>query len=277
MANVQQRTPVAGPAFIRQLAQLLQLDVPGCAQPLSERLSQWFDWNRAVALSRALDNPAVAAEPAATTSGSPADEYRRLREGLERSIARLDDPASIVMPPPRNRSDASGGRADFEPFRQHYLGLQRSMLAASGRLRGSLRDLLATRGADNARLAELDAVMEMTISPREQTLLASVPMLLGQHFARLRQAHVAASVSDAGELAGVVAAVEAGSVASDGAEPLAPTAPVTADSGAGADDEVWLASFRRHMQDVLRAELDVRFQPIEGLLAALRHSQAMPS
>lgn len=32
----------------------------------------------------------------------------------------------------------------------------------------------------------------------------------------------------------------------------------------------WLDVFRKDMQSVLLAELDVRFHPIEGLLAALR-------
>ncbi|MNR29859.1 hypothetical protein D3C85_1472750 [compost metagenome] len=32
----------------------------------------------------------------------------------------------------------------------------------------------------------------------------------------------------------------------------------------------WLAQFRKDMQAVLLAELDIRFEPVEGLLAALR-------
>ncbi|HEX7936672.1 MAG TPA: DUF3348 family protein, partial [Paraburkholderia sp.] len=32
----------------------------------------------------------------------------------------------------------------------------------------------------------------------------------------------------------------------------------------------WLDVFRKDMQSVLLAELDVRLQPVEGLLAALR-------
>ncbi|WP_068819930.1 DUF3348 family protein, partial [Xanthomonas graminis] len=129
---------------------------------------------------------------------------------------------------------------DYAPFRQRYLSLQRAMLTASGRLRGQLRDTLARSSADMARLAEVDAVMELTLSPREQTLLAAVPALLGQHFDRLREA--AQPVPDASHAA-------------------AHTAP-----SAGA----WLDVFRQDMQHVLRAELDIRFHPIEGLLAALR-------
>lgn len=77
-----------------------------------------------------------------------------------------------------------------------------------------------------ARLAEVDAVMEVALTPREHTALAKVPNLLAQRFARLQA----------------------------GAQPH------------------WLDAFRREMQSVLRAELDLRFQPVAALLAALRTS-----
>jgi hypothetical protein len=32
----------------------------------------------------------------------------------------------------------------------------------------------------------------------------------------------------------------------------------------------WLDAFRKDMRSVLLAELDIRFQPVEGLLSALR-------
>jgi hypothetical protein len=83
--------------------------------------------------------------------------------------------------------------------------------------------------------------MELTLSTREQTLLATVPELLGRHFHRLRDA--AQQALDDAALSSEV-----------------PAAP----SGA------WLDVFRYDMQRVLLAELDVRFQPIDGLLAALR-------
>ena len=85
-----------------------------------------------------------------------------------------------------------------------------------------------------ARLAEVDAVMEMALSPREQKLLAAVPALLGDHFDRLRRAAQAS------------------------------------ERGTAASQENWLDTFRSDMRSVLLAELDVRFQPVEGLLAALR-------
>jgi hypothetical protein len=43
-----------------------------------------------------------------------------------------------------------------------------------------------------------------------------------------------------------------------------------AEAQAQAESDVWLDVFRKDLQSVLLAELDVRFQPVEGLLAALR-------
>jgi hypothetical protein len=111
-------------------------------------------------------------------------------------------------------------------------------------LRGRLRSMLAARTPAMARLAVIDAVMERALSERERNLLASVPGLLAGHFERLRAAeeHALAAAQTA--------------EASEDAAPVTPGA--------------WLDVFRKDMQSVLLAELEVRFQPVEGLLAALR-------
>ena len=120
------------------------------------------------------------------------------------------------------------------------------MLTVTVRLRGRLRDRLAAASADMAQLAEVDAVMEQTLSPREQRLLASIPGLLGDHFERLRQAAQPAAVDQSS------------------AQHSSPQAIPAHLPGA------WLDLFRQDMQNLLLAELDVRFQPVDGLLAALR-------
>jgi len=212
--------PVPGPPFIRLLAALADRNAPRSGPDLADRLSQWIDWTRAVALSRALDGrlPAVDAEPAPLEPLLA--ECLRVRETLAEAIRQ---PPAPGKPEPRETT----------AWRTRCLNHQRAMLMASGRLRGLLRDRLATLPDDRARLADVDAVMEQALSPREQALLASVPALLGTHFERLRDA---AGPED---------------TPADG-------------------DPAWLQLFRTDMQNVLMAELDVRFHPIDGLLAALR-------
>ena len=88
--------------------------------------------------------------------------------------------------------------------------------------------------------------MEQALGARERTLLGTVPTLLGPHFERLRAAAEAGGAAEAAERP-------------DGASAAPPT-----------PSRAWLEAFRKDMQSVLLAELDVRFQPVDGLLAALR-------
>ncbi|WP_312710078.1 DUF3348 family protein [Stenotrophomonas sp.] len=144
--------------------------------------------------------------------------------------------ASLQQDAETERAVAEG--ADAAVFSRRYQAQQRAMMAATGRLRGRLRDMLAARSPALARLAEIDAVMEQTLSPRENALLAGIPDLLAAHFQRLQ----------------------------DAAEPAPTAEPATAPPLVS----TWRTAFRIDMQNVAMAELDVRFQPIEGLLAALR-------
>lgn len=230
MAKTQHRPLLPGPAFIRLLAGLADGQATPTSPDLSDRLSQWVDWNRAVALSRALDGrvPPPPAE-AVTFDAAEAAECARVRSVLETAIVQQAD------------SPKPGASDDAAAIRQRVIALQRSMQASTGRLRGRLRDMLSLAGPELGRLAEVDAVMENTLSPREQALLATVPTLLAQHFERLRNAALPSPVE--GE------AVDAGAVPAD---------------------DGWRQRFNHAMQSVLLAELDVRFHPIEGLLAALR-------
>jgi len=223
MAKTAQRTPVPGPAFIRLLARLAQSNLSSTGPALSDRLSEWVDWTRAVTLSKALDGRLPPAVEGPDFDADEDAECQRIRAALEATIVQEPDSSSTVRPP----VDAEGAQvpAEYTAQRERYLAVQRSMLGATSRLRGRLRDMLTRTSPELARLAEVDALMEQTLSAREHSLLAKVPVLLGVHFERLR---------DAGS------------------------------------DDAWLEVFRRDMQSLLLAELDLRFQPIEGLLAALR-------
>jgi len=238
MAKASARAPVLGPAFIRLLARFGDADLPSTPPVLTGRLAQWFDWNRALTLSAALDDalPDIEDGP-----GFDAAEEAACHEARTALVQAID--GEIDLAPPK-RPDPAMADIDpgFLPYRRHCLALQRSMAASSGRLRGRLRDMLARQSAQKARLAEVDAVMEAVLSPREQSLLAQVPNLLGLHYQHLRDA-----------------------APQETAPPPSPTttSPTTSASP-------WLARFRQDLRTALLAELEVRFHPIEGLLAALR-------
>lgn len=236
MAKAPQPTPVPAPGFIRLLARLVDAGIRPSGHTLAERLGEWIDWTRALALSKALDGrlPAAATDAPGGGDGAIA-ECAQVRAALVAAISASDGAAPASHP-----LAAASAADDYAVHRERYLDLQRSMQVATGRLRGQLRDRLGAASPGLARLAEVDAVMELTLSPREHALLATVPGLLGHHFHRLREA-----------AATVPAAAQA--VIGDTAPP----------------PRTWLDGFRQDMRQVLLAELEVRFHPVEGLLAAL--------
>lgn len=215
MANAAQPV-LGGPDFLRLLARLSDGAMPATSPALTDRLGQWVDWSRAVALSGALDGrlpePAEAAEALDDLLADCAQAETSLRASLneDAEAERLLDLAEAAA------------SANFASLRQRYLVLQRAMQTATGRLRGRLRDQLVQTAPELARLAEVDAVMEQTLSPREQALLATAPAVLGARFERVH------------------------------------------------GQPGWRAPFRNDMRSLLLAELELRFHPIQGLLAALR-------
>lgn len=255
MVHASPRPALSGPTLVRLLARLADADVAESRQTLSDRLSQWLGWTDAITLSSALSAspPGVAAG----VRGYDAErDCARVRHDLAQAITATNRPRTRRrpgdMPPP------AADTADFADFRQRYLSLQQDMETAIGQLRGRLRVALAARSSGMARLATLDTIMERVLGARERSLLSAVPALLGTRFGRLREAERQA-------LADAEAATAA---ASDTAAKAA-----TAADGAAVAAIVpgaWLDTFRDEMQSILLAELEVRFQTVDGLLAALR-------
>ena len=134
--------------------------------------------------------------------------------------------------------EAAAETIDFAPYRLRYLARQQAMEAGVGPLRAKLRAALAARSTEMAKLATVDAVMEQALVAREHSLLATVPAMLEKRFKGLRQAAMPP-----------------------------PDAPET-----DAAPMAWLPVFHQDIRDLLLAELDFRFQPVDGLLEALRSS-----
>ncbi|WP_186044380.1 DUF3348 domain-containing protein [Burkholderia gladioli] len=303
MSSLSQRSSLHAPALVRILTRLGGTDVQRTAQPLADRLSQWVAWTDAIALSSVLAAPA---QVVAGLRGNGEDEAARglsLRSSLSKAIANdallaparqlrrggAFAPAQLARPPEPAETDA-----DFALYRQCCLSLQQKMESEIGDLRARLRPRLAAQSPALAKLAALDATMERALAARERSLFGAVPGLLGAYFERLRADAKAARAEAEGEATdgnGNGEAAQAGSGGNDSdndggsgpvngpaATPAAAPLPQAADvapplrarlAQASAPDS-WLDTFRKDMQSVLLAELDLRFQPVGGLLAALR-------
>lgn len=211
--------------------------------PLPARLGQWIDWRHAVALSAALD-ARPSPPPGEASPCTPAEDgaCARLRAVLVKAIEG-DRAFSLTAPSSAPAHGKEAGAEDEAPdyafFRQRYMALQQVMEAEIGHLRGRVRGMVARHAASLQQLAAMDAVMERALGRHERALLSALPEMLGKHFERQR-----------------LAALEA-----TPAEPSTRRAPTA-----------WLDHFRTDMQRLLLAELDIRLQPAEGLLAALRNT-----
>jgi hypothetical protein len=220
---------------------MAEADVAEPTQPFAERVSRWLDWTDAISLAAALDgSPSKPdAPPGAAMSASLEErEFARVRSALVKAIA--EDGGADADPGHLNRPATASGapmdtKADFSGYRRRYVARQQAMEASIGPLRGRLRATLARTSAPLARLAAVDAAMERIVGVHERRLLSTVPRLLEKHFQRLSKADVN--------------------------EP---------ETSGGVRPGGWLDVFGQDMQGVLLAELEIRLQPVEGLLEALR-------
>lgn len=296
MLQAPQRTGLSGPTLIRLLTRLTEVDAPESRQPLSDHLSQWLGWTDAIALSAALNNRPPAIAPGARQFSSAEErECERVRTTLADAIA-SDTAATAAkrqMPGQVSAKVAAlqADDADYSNFRQRYLSLQHTMETSIGNLRSRLRGMLAAKTPEMTRLAVVDAIMDRALLPRERTLLGAIPKLLQGHFDRLRLAEQAALEAAAqAQAESEVPAGTADEPAADAPASAAPGGSATDDAPAAAAPALaaacaapqpalsaptpgaWLETFRKDMRSVLLAELDVRLQPVEGLLATLRAS-----
>lgn len=170
------RTGLNGSALVDLLAQLALIEPPVAAPSFVEGMGRWLGWKEAIPLSAVLQ-PTAPGMVAAVSDNADALQHQLSRMQAELTQAILAE-----------RDTAQEDGHDFLPFRRRCLNLQQTMQAALGPLREQLRAAVAQQSLDMAKLAALDAVMARALAPREQALLAMLPVLLEQHFLKLRAA-----------------------------------------------------------------------------------------
>lgn len=235
--------------LIRALAELSIVDVPVLKAFPAEQLGQWLGVTDAIALFSAL-NPDISTRAETRPSDRSAEgasiraELSRLQIVLVNSMS-ADDAFQLgrqarMQSPPSQPDTPIETAAVFSPFRRYYLARQRDMTPPIGALRAKAREALATSSPALRRLAEVDAVLDRALGNRERELFATIPIFLERRFELLRKEHQQAQME-------------------------------TQDKD---DPELWiqpggwLATFFNDMRDVLLAEVEVRLQPVAGLIEA---------
>ena len=135
---------------------------------------------------------------------------------------------------------APAPEVDFAPYRQRYTDQQRNMDLMIGPLRDNARQTLSATSPALRQLAALDAAWEQLLAGREQKLMATVPLRLKRRFDQLRKTHTP--------------------IGDDAASPDTTQDPSTPGP--------WLDTFSAELQQILLAELEMRLQPVTGLIEA---------
>lgn len=231
--------------LIRTLAAFNVTEMAESRQPLAERLGQWLGFTDALALFPIVNAAPGEAAPVGVANAGEAqalrDELARVRTTLTRSItgtdmAELAAQARIELPPLATGEEEASKRydVDFFPYRRQYLGLQRAVAVAMETLRGKAREALSKLSPRHKQLADLDAGLEQALFLKERDLFGVVSTLLEKRFDHLR--------------------LSQGNVPGDPGEWTKPGG--------------WLTAFHADFQAVLLAELELRLQPVSGLIEA---------
>lgn len=245
MAQGISRTALNHSSLVRALDGLAVAEVSESKQSFAERLGQWLGFNEALSLYSVL-NPGGAE---LARSGSKTVEPGAIREEFRRVRDNLVDALSGASPAPGKADADADPTPDFAPYHRHYLARQRQMNTDISLLRANVRTVMASRSPALKRLAALDAVMDQALAARERNLLATVPAFLKKRFEHLYAAHQSA-----------MAATDNNAEADTPAHWMQPGG--------------WLATYCGEMQAVLLAELELRLQPLAGLIAALENEVA---
>lgn len=223
------------------------LQLPLEAQDVGQALGDWFDFRQAIALQgffSTLDSTAATLSVACARVDPQVlrERFARIRAALEQSIlqgtppaptlARIDEPLTELDPP-------IDLKTAFDPFRRFALGHQRQMEQVIKGLRAQLRSMLDTGGDAQKQLAQLDALFENVLIAREARSLGQIPLAFEKRFAQALKQHMKQLLE-----------------AAEADEPAPRTTP-------------WLGPLLDDLRTALLAELDLRLQPVLGLIEAL--------
>ncbi len=235
-----------GSRLIRLLTELVSPAPQHSFKDFGRRFGQLFALSDSIKLADMHGGLArTRFEPRQQAPGTIEAEFLRVQKTIIDSLSRrfVDDSEQVSSRDmfPALRPQASPEQlSSYEPYQGFYVNLQRYMEREVHHLQSASRDAVAGLSPQLAQLVTIDTTLGDTLTAHSRKLLALVPQLLGQRFEFLRQ-----QWPDNAEQA----------IAQDSCDTW------LASGG-------WLHRFRLDTHDLLLAELDLRLQPILGLIEA---------
>jgi hypothetical protein len=234
------RSTFSSSRLVRLLRESAPVDAQASGLDVAERLGLWVNAFDAIGLQSAHQSIRTLRTAAPASAAARPIASGSMAEDVQRVRATLANAARAAA---SAAASADGGVA---AYRQRHLELQRQMEQMIGPLRDHVRQALAQASGRLRQLAALDAVFEQVLSRREQALLPGVAALLERRFEQLRAGHEERLAAGAAE-----------------------------DDAAAASDD-WREVFAREWRQALLAELDLRLEPVLGLVEALNHESKNP-
>lgn len=252
------RSTFGSSSLVRLLGEWAPVEPDAAGMDVAERLSLWFGAFDAIRLQaahqaiRAIEPPAAGARPDAARqrARSLAQDVERVRGALAHAIAQ--DPVQLAagpglrqaagrVEPPTWGESPNLADVTYALYQQRHAELQRQMDLMIAPLREHVRQAVVRAAPRLKPLAAIDAALQEALGGREQALLSAVSVLPERRFEQLRAAH-RERVAAQGE------ADEPATWRRSGA---------------------WLHAFEADWRAALRAEVDLRLEPVQGLVEAL--------
>ncbi len=247
--------------LVRLLSDLNISGVEASQSHFSEKFGQLVDLSGSITLSAGLGKfSTVAFEPTHISTQTIKDEFMRARTALVRFVAKSFVPSAGrtrgKLPTPAEfhahcklngvyadtRSEAPKRHAvAYEPYRKFYVTRQGDLDIKIRHLRSYVKGSISGLSPELAQLSSLDTVLGDVLSAPAREYFAKIPTLLGKRFRRLLNEHWL-------EL---------------------PNKPAAGDLELWMKPGGWISKFCGEMRALLLAEIEVRLQPVLGMIDSL--------
>ena len=244
MATIPKPSSLNSSRLIRYLHDLSVTDAEVTHGQFAERLSRLIDFSDSIILSAAHGElPNLEFTPANNPENTIQEGFLEARSAMVENITKSTTPESgynrIKLPTPRP-GESIDKILSFESYYRFYVLHQREMELKIQCVRVNIREGFTELSTTLAKLAILDRALGDTLLPHTRRFFSTIPRLLEKRFNHLYEQHHQAMDNN---------------VEDDPLEWMA--------------SDRWLGQFYKEIQGLLLAELEVRLQPLIGLLEAL--------